>query len=83
MNQAIKVSELIEALGKLDPELSVVVPRSDCSAYEAAVVCYEHTVITGRMFEYADPDYSMPDSKRSEGVGMRVVVIDVDVPIAP
>jgi hypothetical protein len=83
MNQAMKVSELIEALGKLDPELSVVVPRSDCSAYEAAVVCYEHTVFTSQMFEYAEPDYSMPDSKRSEGVGMRVMVIDMDLPIRP
>lgn len=43
----VNVDELIEELGKYDPDLPVLIPRSDCSAFEGAVACYPDVVHEG------------------------------------
>lgn len=40
------VGELIEELREYDPDLQVLIPRSDCSALEGAVACYSGVVRT-------------------------------------
>lgn len=75
------VGELIEELRKYDPELPVLIPRSDCSALEDTVTCYSDVVREGRIMGYeslswfpGEPDD--PDAKKHQ-----VVVIDTSSPI--
>ncbi|MBB3271394.1 hypothetical protein FHW75_002549 [Pseudomonas sp. OG7] len=75
------VGELIEELRKYDPTLPVLIPRSDCSALEDAVVCYEDVVREGKIMGYESLSWfaGEPDDPGAEK--QQVVVIDFSLPI--
>ncbi|WP_049273594.1 hypothetical protein [Pseudomonas putida] len=50
-----KVVELIQLLQSFDPEMKVLMTRSD-SGLEDAVACYEDQVCQGRVFGYDQLD---------------------------
>lgn len=70
------VGELIEELRKYDPDLPVLIPRSDCSALEAAVACYPDVVREGRIMGYESLSWFIgePDDPGTEQ--HQVIVID-------
>ena len=78
----VKVGELIEELSKHDPHLPVLIPPSDCSALEDAVVCYQDVVREGQIMGYESLSWfpSEPDTPSVEK--RRVIVIDSELPNA-
>jgi hypothetical protein len=72
---------LIEELRKYDPDLPVLIPRSDCSALEDAVACYPDVVREGRIMGYESLSWfhGEPDAQGAEK--HQVVVIDSSLPI--
>jgi len=77
----VNVGELIEELRKYDPDLPVLIPRSDCSALEDAVACYPDVVREGRIMGYESLSWfhGEPDDQGAEK--RQVVVIDSSLPI--
>lgn len=74
-----KVGELIKVLEAFDPELTVVIPRSEGVGLEDVVACYENIICKGRfvaMYEALEPwtDLSSVDPATAE----KMVVIDMD-----
>ncbi|HBP5562192.1 TPA: hypothetical protein L6B75_28380 [Pseudomonas aeruginosa] len=74
------VGELIEELRKYDPDLPVLIPRSDCSALEGAVACYQDVVREGQIMGYESLSWfpGEPDDPGDEK--QQVVVIDSSPP---
>lgn len=72
----VNVGELIEELRKYDPDLPVLIPRSDCSALEDAVACYPDVVREGRIMGYESLSWFPwePDDPAAEK--FQVAVID-------
>lgn len=78
----VNVGELIEDLRKYDPDLPVLIPRSDCSALEDAVACYPDVVREGQIMGYESLSW-FPGEPDDPGVEkQRVVVIDTSSPIS-
>lgn len=75
------VGELIEELRKYDPDLPVLIPRSDCSALEDAVVCYEDVVREGRIMGYESLSWFHGEPDAPDAEKHRVVVIDSSLPL--
>ena len=74
-----KVGELIRALEAFDPELTVVIPRSEGSGLEDVVAFYEDIICKGKgiaTYEVLEPwtDISHIDPTSSQ----RMIVIDMD-----
>lgn len=77
-----KVGELIRALEAFDPELTVVIPRSE-GGLEDVVACYEDIICRGRIvatYEAVEPwsDLSNMEVETAE----KMVVIDMDPQIS-
>ncbi|MGY3284494.1 hypothetical protein C1882_01880 [Pseudomonas sp. FW305-E2] len=72
----VNVVELIEELRKYDPDLPVLLPRSDCSALEDAVACYPDVVREGQIMGYESLSWFPwePDDPATEK--LQVIVID-------
>lgn len=75
------VGELIEELRKYDPDLPVLIPRSDCSALEDAVACYPDVVREGQIMGYESLSW-FPGEPDPGVEKQRVVVIDSSSPIS-
>ena len=75
------VGELIEELRKYHPDLPVLIPRSDCSALEDAIACYQDVVRDGQIMGYESLSWfhGQPDEPGAEK--LKVVVIDTSPPI--
>ncbi|UVM36128.1 hypothetical protein LOY28_15410 [Pseudomonas sp. B21-017] len=74
-----KVGELIRALEAFDPELAVIIPRSEGGGLEDVVACYEDIICKGRgiaTYEVLEPwiGISHIDPTSSQ----RVIVMDMD-----
>lgn len=75
------VGELIEELRKYEPDLTVLVPRSDCSALEDAVACYQDVVREGRIMGYESLSW-FPGEPEDPGTEKhQVIVIDTSLPL--
>lgn len=70
------VGELIEELRKYDPDLPVLMPRSDCSALEDAVACYQDVVREGQIMGYESLSWFPWESDDPASEKLQVVVID-------
>ena len=75
------VGELIEELQKYDPGLPVLIPRSDCSALEDAVVCYQDVVREGRIMGYESLSWFPGEPEDPRTQKHRVIVIDTSRPL--
>lgn len=75
------VGELIEELRKYDPDLQVLIPRSDCCALEDAVACYPDVVREGRIMRYESLSWFLGEPDDPGAEKQRVVVIDSSLPI--
>ncbi|MEW9878014.1 hypothetical protein [Pseudomonas putida] len=75
------VGELIKELCKFDPDLPILIPRSDCSALEDAIACYADLVREGQIMGYESLSWFPwePDDPATEK--LQVVVIDFSLPI--
>lgn len=71
-----KVGELIQLLQAFDPEMKVVMSRSD-SGLEDVVACYEDLVSQGRVFGYDQLDDFVLSKGADASTAERVVVIDM------
>lgn len=74
------VGELIDELRKYDPNLPVLIPRSDCSALEDVVACYPDVVREGQIMGYESMSWFPwePDDPCTEK--HQVIVIDSSLP---
>ena len=77
----VNVGELIEELRKYDPDLPVLIPRSDCSALEDAVACYPDVVREGQIMGYESLNWFPGESDYPGAEKHQVVVIDTSPPI--
>jgi hypothetical protein len=77
----VNVGELIEELRKYDPDLPVLIPRSDCSALEDAVACYPDVVREGRIMGYESLTWFQGEPDDPGAEKHQVVVIDSSLPI--
>ncbi|AMM03020.1 hypothetical protein D3C81_1557510 [compost metagenome] len=75
------VGELIEELRKYDPDLPILIPRSDCSALEDAVACYLDVVREGQIMGYESLSWFPGETDDPSVEKHRVVVIDSSPPI--
>ncbi|GJB83455.1 hypothetical protein KAM380_079200 [Aeromonas caviae] len=75
------VGELIEELQKYDPGLPVLIPRSDCSALEDAVACYQDVVREGRIMGYESLSWFPGEPEDPRTQKHRVIVIDTSRPL--
>lgn len=75
------VGELIEELRKHDPNLPVLIPRSDCSALEDAIACYPDVVREGRIMGYESLSWFHEEADDHGAKKHQVVVIDSSLPI--
>lgn len=71
-----KVVELIQLLQSFDPEMKVLMTRSD-SGLEDIVTCYEDLVCKGRVFGYDQLDDYVLSKGAYASTAERVVVIDM------
>ncbi|NWL45646.1 hypothetical protein DM819_07115 [Pseudomonas hunanensis] len=76
------VGELIEELRKYDPDLPVLIPRSDCSALEDAVACYPDVVREGQIMGYESLSWFPGEPHDPDAEKYQVVVIDSSLPIS-
>lgn len=74
------VGELIEELRKYDPGLPVLIPRSDCSALEDAVACYQDVVREGRIMGYESLSWFLEEPDDPSTAKHQVIVIDTSLP---
>ncbi|MBA1215903.1 hypothetical protein [Pseudomonas fulva] len=74
--ERMKVGELIQLLQAFDPEMKVVMSRSD-SGLEDVVACYEDLVCQGRVFGYDQLDDFVLSKGADASTAERVVVIDM------
>ena len=74
--ERMKVGELIQLLQAFDPEMKVVMSRSD-SGLEDVVACYEDLVSQGRVFGYDQLDDFVLSKGADASTAERVVVIDM------
>lgn len=75
------VGELIEELQKYDPGLPVLIPRSDCSALEDAVACYQDVVREGLIMGYESLSWFPGEPEDPRTQKHRVIVIDTSRPL--
>ncbi|MFG0766831.1 hypothetical protein ACF8Q9_08150 [Pseudomonas sp. TYF_15] len=71
-----KVVELIQLLQSFDPEMKVLMTRSD-SGLEDVVACYEDLAFQGRVFGYDQLDDYVLSKGADASTAERVVVIDM------
>ena len=79
-DENVNVGELIEELRKYDPSLPVMIPRSDFSALEDAVVCYEDVVREGKIMGYESWNWFPGEPDDTSIEKHRVIVIDTETP---
>jgi hypothetical protein len=72
----VNVGELIEELRKYDPDLPVLMPRSDCSALEDAVACHPDVVREGQIMGYESLSWFPWETDDPATERLQVVVID-------
>jgi len=77
----VNVGELIEELRKYDPDLPVLIPRSDCSALEDVIACYQDVVREGRIMGFESLSWFPGESDDPGSEKHQVVVIDSSLPI--
>lgn len=77
----LNVGELIEQLRQYDPDLPVLIPRSDCSALEDAVACYSDVVREGKIMGYESLSWFPGEADDPAVEKHQVVVIDSSLPI--
>jgi len=77
----VNVGELIEELQKYDPGLPVLIPRSDCSALEDAVACYQDVVREGLIMGYESLSWFPGEPEDPRTQKHRVIVIDTSRPL--
>ncbi|SUD79100.1 Uncharacterised protein [Pseudomonas putida] len=75
------VGDLIEELRKYDPDLPVLIPRSDCSALEDAIACYQDVVREGQIMGYESLSWLPGEADDPAADKRQVVVIDSSLPI--
>ncbi len=75
-DENVNVGELIEELRKYDPDLPVLLPRSDCSALEDAISCYPDVVREGKIMGYESLSWFPWEPDGPAGEKLQVVVID-------
>lgn len=75
------VGELIEELRKYDPDLPVLIPRSDCSALEDAVACYPDVVREGQIMGHESLSWFPGEPRDPDAEKYQVVVIDSSLPL--
>lgn len=75
------VGELIEELRKYDPDIPVLIPRSDCSALEDAVACYPDVVREGQIMGYESLSWFPGEPEDPGTEKLRVIVIDTSLPL--
>lgn len=71
-----KIGELIQLLQAFDPEMKVLMTRSD-SGLEDVVACYEDLVCQGRVFGYDQLDDYVISKGADASTAEKVVVIDM------
>ena len=72
----LNVGELIDQLRQYDPDLPVLIPRSDCSALEDAVACYSDVVREGKIMGYESLSWFPWETDDPATEKLQVVVID-------
>ena len=70
------VGELVKELRKVDPDLPVLIPRSDCSALEDVVACYADVVREGQVMGYESHSWFPWEHDASGAEKLQAVVID-------
>ncbi|UVL05973.1 hypothetical protein [Pseudomonas sp. B21-047] len=71
-----KVDELIQLLQAFDPEIKVLMTRSD-TGLEDVVACYEDLVCQGRVAGYDQLDDYVLSKGADAGTAEKVIVIDI------
>ncbi|PVZ42580.1 hypothetical protein [Pseudomonas sp. CC120222-01a] len=71
-----KVGELIQLLQAFDPEMKVVMSRSD-SGLEDVMACYEDLICEGLVFAYDQLDDFVLSKGADASTAEKVVVIDM------
>lgn len=77
------VGELIRALEAFDPQLTVIIPRSEGSGLEDVVACYEDIICKGRGIATYEVLESWTDiSDIDPTSSQRAIVIDMDLQVS-